>query len=199
MLMLGSALLISAPVGASLIITAGNGFLNSPSLTNTLEINLTNTGPASLSLGGFSFEIEVTDPDITSALATTAMVAPYVFAGNSLYGPIISTSVPGEILDVLDLWSGVGGGATIAAGATMGLGHVFFDVSAGDSSGLVPVTLSPFPATTLSDPEDRNVSVDELANGSITIAGSAVPEPSALTLVLLGLVALVRTRKRFSR
>jgi hypothetical protein len=190
--------LISAPVGASLIITAGNVFSNSPSSGNTLEVDLTNTGPASLSLAGFSFETEVTDANITFTSATTATVAPYVFAGNSLFGPTISTSAPGQTLEVSDFWGGVGA-ATVAAGATVGLGHVFFDTAAGDSSGLVTVTLSPFPATSLSDAAGGNISVDALTNGSITIAGSPVPEPSAPTLALVGLAALALIRKRFRR
>lgn len=186
-------LLISAPVEASLIITVGNVSSSSPSLSNTLEVDLTNTGPAAVSLAGFSFEIDVTDPHITFTSATIATVAAYVFAGNSLFGPIISTSPPGQILDVSDLWSGAGG-ATIAAGATVGLGHVFFNVSAGDLSGLVTVALSPFPATSLSDPAGDNISVNTLTSGSITV--TPVPEPSALGLVLLGLFALAWTRKR---
>jgi hypothetical protein len=180
-------LLISAPVEASLIITVGNVFSSSPSLGNTLEVDLTNTGPAAVSLAGFSFEIDVTDSHITFTSATIATVAAYVFAGNSLFGPIISTSPPGQILDVSDLWSGAGG-ATIAAGDTVGLGHVFFNVSAGDLSGLVTVALSPFPATSLSDPAGGNISVDTLTSGSITV--TPLPEPSALVLVLLGLFAL---------
>ncbi len=198
MLVPAVALLISTPVGASLIITVGNVFSNSPSSNNTVDIELTNTGPASLSLGAFSFEIVVTDPHITFTSASTATVAPYVFAGNSLFGPIISTSAPGQILDGSDLWSG-GGGATIAAGATVGLGHVFFDISAGDSSGSITVMLSPFSATSLSDPLGGNISVDTLTNGSITIAGAPVPEPSAPTLALVGLAALVSIRKRCCR
>lgn len=198
MLVPAVALLISAPVGASLIITVGNVFSNSPSVSNTLDIDLTNTGPASLSLGAFSFEIDVTDPQITFTSASTATVVPYVFAGNSLFGPIISTSAPAQTRDGSDLWSGVGG-ATVAAGATVGLGHVFFDISAGDSSGSMTVMLSPFSATSLSDPLGVNISVNTLTNGSITIAGAPVPEPSAPTLVLVGLAALVSIRKRFCR
>jgi len=185
------ALLISTPAGASLIVTVGNVSSVSPSSSNTLEVNLINTGPASLSLGGFSFELAVADPDITFTSATIDTVAGYVFAGNSLLGPVISTSAAGQTLDASDFWSGAGG-AVVAAGATVGLGHVFFDVLAGDSPGLVPITLSP--ATSLSDPEGGNIIIETLRNGSITIAGSPVPEPPALTLALLGLVVLAWAR-----
>ena len=186
-------LLISAPVEAGLIITVGNVFSSSPSLSNTLEVDLTNTGPSAVSLAGFSFEIVVTDPHITFTSATIGTVAAYVFAGNSLFGPTISTSAPGQTLDASDVWAGAGG-ATIAAGATVGLGHVFFGVSAGDSQGLVTVMLSPFPATSLSDPAGVNISVNTLTSGSITV--TPVPEPSGLVLVLLGLFALAWTGKR---
>jgi len=191
-------LCISAAAEASLIITVGNVFANSPSSNNTLEVNLINTGPASISLAGFSFEIQVADAHITFTSASIATLAPYVFAGNSLFGPTTSTSAPGQILDVSDVWGGLGG-ATVAPGATVGLGHVFFNVSAGDLSGRVTVMLSPFPATSLSDPAGANVSVGSLTNGSITTPTAAVPEPSALALAFLGFAALVSIRRPFRR
>jgi hypothetical protein len=69
----------------------------------------------------------------------------------------------------------------------------------GDSSGSMTVMLSPFSATSLSDPLGVNISVNALTNGSITIAGAPVPEPSTPTLALVGLAALFSIRKRFYR
>ena len=187
-------LFLSTPVGASLIIMVGNVSTSSPSSSNTLEVNLVNTGPAPVSLAGFSFEIAVADPHITFTSATIATVATYVFAGNSLLGPEINTST-GQTLDVVDFWSGAGG-ATVAAGATVGLGHVSFDVPAGGTPGIVTVTLSPFPATSLMDAAGGNLIVDALTSGSITITGTAVEEPGTLALLALCIVGLAVPRRR---
>lgn len=195
MVMPAVALLVSAPVGANLVITVANVSSTSPSSGNALEIDLINTGLGSVSLGGFSFEITMGDPHITFTSATTATVAPYVFAGGSEFGPTINTST-GQTLDAGDFSTAVGG-AAIAAGATVGLGHVFFDISAGDLSGLVAVMLSPL-STSLVD-VSGNIIPATLINGSITIAASAVPEPSALALMFLGLLVLASIRKRSSR
>jgi hypothetical protein len=184
-----AALLISAPAAANLIITVGNVTAASPSSTNTLEVDLINTGPTAVSLAGFSFEITVLDTHITFTSATINTLATYVFAGNSLFGPVISLSAPGQTLDASDLWGGAGG-AVVAAGATVGLGHVFFDVSAGDVSGPVTVMLSAFPATSLSDPNGGNITIDALTNGSITITGLTIAEPTTLALMLLALLVL---------
>jgi len=188
MVMPAVALLISAPVGASLIITVANVSSNSPSSGNTLEIDLINTGPA-VSLGGFSFEITVGDSHITFTSATTATLAPYVFASGSLFGPTISTTT-GQTLDAGDLSTVAG--VTVATGATVGLGQVFFDISAGDLPGLAAVMLSPL-ATDLLD-INGSIIPATFINGSITIANSAVAEPSALALVFLGLLVLASIR-----
>jgi hypothetical protein len=193
MLVLAAALLVSTPVRASLIVAVGSAVSISPSSNDTLEITLTNTGPTALSLGSFSFEVEVTDPHVTFTSATTGTGAAYVFDGNSTFGPTISTSAPGQTLAASDLWAGVGG-ALVGAGATVGLGHVVFDVSAGALPGPITVTLSPFPATSLSDSVGTPIAIDSLMNGSITI--SSVPEPSALTFTVLGLAALTWTRRQ---
>ena len=91
-----AALLIAASAEASLIVSVGNVFADSPSSGNTLEVNLTNTGPVSISLAGFSFEIEVTDPHITFTSATIGTGAAYVFAGNSLLGPKLAPRCPAK-------------------------------------------------------------------------------------------------------
>jgi hypothetical protein len=184
-------ILIAAPplAQASLIIGVQNVGANSPSSADTLDVTLTNTGPGPVTLGGFSFGLSVTDPAITFTSATVAtVIAPYIFAGQSLFGPTISTSAPGQTLDASDLGLT---GATIAGGAAVGLGHVFFSVAAGDTAGPKAVTLAAFPTTGLSDVNDSFVAFSA-SNGMITIAGtsSGVPEPSTILLMLAGITSL---------
>jgi len=190
-----AVLLGSLPARASMIVSIQSVIANSPSSGNAFDVTLTNSGPGSVTVGGFSFQLSVPAGFITFTSTTTATtLAPYIFAGFSLFGPTISTFPSGQSMDGSDLYSVIGAGATIAAGATVGLGHVFFDIAAGAPAGPVTVTLAGFPATSLSDPQGGDIPIGTLNNGTITVAG--VPEPSTLMLALLGLPALLLVRKR---
>jgi hypothetical protein len=189
--------LIAVPPSAraSLVIDVQSVGANSPSSADAFDVTLTNIGPLSITLGSFSFGVSVTDPAITFTSATVATVVPYVFAGQSLFGPTISTSGPGQTLDASDIASA--SAATIAAGATVGLGHVFFSVAAGDTAGPKTVTLAIFPTTALSDDQDSNLPVSFFKNGTITIARTAsVPGPSTILLMLTGITGLTFARRQ---
>ena len=145
-------------------------------------------------MAAFSLEISVLlSTDVSFTSATTGTSQPYVFAGDSLFGPTISTSAPGQILDASDLSAG----ATIAAGDAVGLAHVFFDVLAGAPAGPLAVSFTDFPFTSLSDPEGILIVPVELLNGSITINGPGIPVPEPSTLALLALSVPLLARKRF--
>ncbi len=118
---------------------------------------------------------------------------------SSLFGPTISISpptLPGEVLEASDA-STLSGGVTLAAGSSVGLGHVLFDVSPSAPNAVVSVTFTAFPFTNLSDPLDNNIPITSLASGDIDIQGSvspAVPEPSMFVIFAIGtgLVAVYR-------
>ena len=83
-----------------------------------------------MNISGFSFEIALSDPDITLTDATTATtVATYIIAGNSLFGPDILVGTDGQDLIAADIYATPMGSSTVMAGATVGIGHVLFDVS----------------------------------------------------------------------
>jgi hypothetical protein len=192
----GMLLLFAAvPAQAALIITAGNAIAAAGSSGNTLEVTLTNTGPSAVTIEGFSFGISTTSSGINFTSATTATVAPYIFDGNTFFGPTINTT-SGMSLNASDIDSNFTG-ASVAAGATVGLGHVFFNVAPGTTPGPYTVTLAPFPTTGLSDAMGGNLPFQGV-NGIITVGPgtTVVPEPSTLLLAGLGWPAAWLLRRR---
>jgi hypothetical protein len=196
--LLGAALAFagSLSVQASPIMIAGTTMANAGSAGNAFDFTLFNSGPSPITLGAFSLEISVADPHVSFTSATTATSLPYVFAGDSLFGPVISTSGPGQVLDASDACDLCAGG-TVAAGATVGLAHMFFDVLAGAPAGPLTVSIAAFPFTSLSDSLGNDLAAT-LQDGTITINsnGNPIPEPSTLALLALAMLFLVRKRFR---
>jgi hypothetical protein len=190
-------LLASAPCRADLNITVESVTVRAGSSGNALDVTVTSTGPDTVTVGSFAFELTVTTSDITFTSATTGTTTvTYIFSGNSLFGPTISTS-SGQTLDASDTFATIGSGTTLGPGGTLstaGLGHVFFDVSAGAPSGPIAVTLTPFPTTSLSDPSFNDIPITHLVNGQITV--SPVPEPATFWPTALGLSAAAWLSRR---
>jgi hypothetical protein len=181
-------LLYSVPARADMIVSLESPInANAGTSGNGFDVLLTNSGPSAVSIAGFTFEISVSSTDIVLTNANTAtLLNPYIFSGNSLFGPIITSANTGQDLSASDLSNALGSFTTLGAGTTLGLGHVLFDVSATAPSQTVPVIFAAFPATSLSDELANDVPIDALINGQININGvnGVVPEPSSLVLVL---------------
>jgi hypothetical protein len=191
-----AVLLCPAPARATAILSIQSVIASSPSAGNEFDVMLTNTGPSSITLGAFLFELTTTDANITFTSVTTATILfAYVFSGHSLFGPTISTSGPGQTIDASDFFDTPNGGAVIGSGISVGLGHVFFDIAGGDTPGPKTVDFTAFPATALSDNLGNNITFNS-SPGTITVLSSAVPEPSTMMLALLGFPALLLARKR---
>ena len=174
------------------VISAGT-----PSTANVFDVLLTNTGVSSITVGGFSFEVSVTDPDITLTGADFAtLLAPYIFAGQSLD---IDFSIPlngshGATLDAGDVSDGTG--AVIAAGKTLALGEVFFDVAKNAALGQFAVTFTGGSnGNSVFDVAGAPIAIDDKTPGAINIA---VPEPSSALLALAalsGIAGMFRRRR----
>jgi len=178
-------------VAAGITISLTPASATAGSAGNSFEVNLTNSGSSDVTVGGFSFELSIANPNISLTNVTTATTALYVFSGDSLFGPNISTSSPGQIIDASDIDSILMAGTTIDPGSTFGLGRVFFDVSSNASPGVTAVNISAFPDTSLADAVGNNLPIDVLTAGQITIFGSTVPEPSSFLLFFLAAGALL--------
>lgn len=191
-------LVFAAPARADLVVDITSVTANAGTVGNLLEVSLSNTGTSSASVGGFNFEITTSSANINFTGATTSTVDPYIFGGNSLFGPILSTST-GQILDASDLFAVIGGGESVAAGSTVGLGEVSFDVASGTASEIYQVSFGAYPATSFSDPFGNDLAFSS-SPGNITVAGvTAVPEPSTALLLSTGVISALGWSMRFKR
>lgn len=201
-LLVGLMVLLLSPAGAraSLIVSVGSATAAPGSSGNGLDVELSNTGPSAVTIAAFSFGVITPNLNISFTDANTSTVSsPYIFVGNSLFGPDLTGPTSGQSLATSDVFATVLAGATLNAGTTVGLGHLLFNVSSAATGGVSPVTLSAFPVTSLADPTGNNVAFQTLSPGQITITGAAaVPEPSTAVMLLFGaLLTAGLARKKY--
>src|SRR5258708_26882152 len=125
---------------SDLIISSSPSAAAPGSTSNSFDVDLTNTGPSTVTLAAFSFGLALSDPDITVTEANIYTVQPYIFLGDSLFGPLISTTA-GSSLVASDVEL-TGLGVTVGSGATVGLGHVLFNVAPSAAIGSFNVEFS---------------------------------------------------------
>jgi hypothetical protein len=166
---------------------------------NSFDVLLTNTSGPAVAIGGFFFEVTSSSSDTTFTDATTATGTPYIFGSDSLFGPdIIGFGSTATDLNASDL--DAAGSISLAAGDTVALGHVLFDVSPTAATQDVTFTLVGFPGTSLSDEAGNDVPIDTFTGGQFTIEGATAPVPEPSTLILLfSAVPLVLVRRRTMR
>jgi hypothetical protein len=172
---------------------------NAGSSGNVFDVLLTNAGVSPVSIASFSFGISAASPAIafTEANISTAVDA-YIFSGDSLAGPVISTST-GQTLTASD-FSNSGLGTSIGPGVTFGIGHILFSVGGNAASGPIGITFEAFPSTSLSDPNGGNVPFSTTA-GAINVTSVATPEPAPAGLVggvLMGFAIFALRRRSLS-
>jgi hypothetical protein len=163
------------------------------------DVLLTNVSGPAVSIAAFTFEISTTSTDITFTDANTGtLAAPYIFSGNSLFGPDITVANTGQDLSAGDLFSVFASDITLGTGATVALGHILFDVSTKAPTESVGVTLAAFPATSLSDDLLNNIPISTLTGSQVNISGGAtiIPEPSSLILLLTAVPLVWCGRRR---
>jgi hypothetical protein len=141
-----------------------------------------------VTVGGFAFQISV---GLSSALTFTAVdtstTPSYIFAGHSTFGPDISNqppNLPGKTLAAEDNYNVALSGISLAAGSTVGLGDVHFNLSTA-ASGSILITLAAFPLTNFADASGHDITTSVgtvLSNGTVTVGSTTVPEPSSLAM-----------------
>lgn len=197
-----SAFFAVAPVArATLQLTAQSVTVNTGDVNDAFDVYLTNIGAAPVDVASFSFEITTSFSEVTFEDATTATsLFPYIFAGNSLFGPVISTA-SGQTLDASDVVAVPNSFTVVNPGASLGLGKVFFDVGRRVRPPQVaPVDFNTSAAFTSVSDQLGNLLPINFTNGQITIeAAAVVPEPSTWAMILIGFAGLGYTSYRTSR
>jgi hypothetical protein len=190
--LLASAALTARPAAADLIVFVESVAAGPGSMGNHFDVTLANTGPSAVALDAFSFGLQVDGSALALTGATTATAsAPYIFDSRSFFGPDLATQT-GATLVAADLDAGVDV-YSLAAGATVGLGRVAFDVLATDP-GVFAVTLLPSPDTGLAFGGD-DVPIAVLLGGTVTV----VPEPASITLLTIALGSGLVCRRLLGR
>ena len=187
-----------APARAGLIVTVGSAAAAAGSTNDFLDVILQNTGPSAVTVDAFTFLFTTSNTFVTFTSANISTVSTYIFAGNSLLGPTIS--IPSEpnaqTMNAGDV-ANVGNGTVIASGATLGLGHVLFNVAGNASAGLASLVLDTSTlGTSLSDSAGNLIPITTENNGQINITASASPEPSTFVPLALLLVTAAGARLR---
>jgi hypothetical protein len=185
------SLLGPASARASLILSVQSTTAAAGSSGNGFDVQLTNSGPSAVTIAGFSFGVLTANTNVSLRDANTSTSAPYIFVGNSLFGPDLTGPTSGQSLSTSDVFVIPMAGTTLGGGATVGLGHLLFDVSAAATAGISAVTLAAFPVSSLSDPAGGNVAIQTLSPGQITITGVGVPEPFTLPTLLAGIALIL--------
>jgi hypothetical protein len=182
---------------ADLLLTAESVTAKAGDVNDLFNVYVTNLGTAPVDVAAFNFEINTTSTAITFEEATDATTLfPYVFAGNSLFGPVISTSSPGQTLDASDIAAAPNSFTVVNPGASFGLGLISFNVAPAAPNQVAPVNFNPNSAFTSVSDQFGNLQTLDFASGNITV--TAVPEPATGLLLLVPLAGLLWS-KRFRR
>jgi hypothetical protein len=199
-LAIATALVGAVPAQAALTYSMQSITALSPSSGNAFEVDLTNTGPDQV-IAAFSFGLSMTDTNFTFTSATTgSLVNTYIFAGGNSFDDLLNSGVVSSTATVdsligSDLWFGNGPGFTLGSGVTVALGEVFIDVASGAAPGPYIVSFVPGDDS-LADGNGDPLSLDDTATGTITIPGTAIPEPSTVALLGLTVLPLLWARKQ---
>jgi hypothetical protein len=194
-LLIGACIFGPLPAYADLIISVESVSASPGSSGDTFDVLLTNSGSPGVSVAGFNFTIQASNPAITfTGVFTSPATAPYIFAGNSLLGPEIDQQLTPTVI-AADL--AASGSTTLNSGDVVGLGQVFFNVSPTATPGPFTVSFVTSGGTAdndLSDPTGNNIPITTFTSGTINV--TSTPEPSSVLMMLAGTAALAAWKRR---
>ena len=197
--MIATALLGTAPLRASAVFTYSiQSVVSASPGTGSFEVDLTNNSGAAAVVDSFDFGLSMPNASFTftSARCDTTLNT-YIFAPpatNSIACPAINgNALPDTILNAGDVWGGTGAGVSVADGATVALGEVFFSIAGGVTPGPYVVSFIPADDSMATVTGALIGPIDDSGTGTITIAA---PEPTTMALLGLTLLPLFWAKRR---
>lgn len=172
----------------------------SPGGAGAFDVLVTNPSTSPVNVGGFNFEVDTTDTDVTfQGTTVNTTTATYIFAGNSSFGPTLNFDSPGQAMDGADVVATPNSFTTLNPGDTFGLGNVNFTVSPTAANPSVATVTFNLSNTSITDAGGGALSFTT-TDGAITITSTVTttPEPSGWVLGAIAFPALgfiVRRRK----
>jgi hypothetical protein len=202
-LALAAALVLAAILGPAAPCPAAGLVIQAPNLTapvgssGSFDVLLVNTNPA----GGASFNVAADSLQLSlvgplsatfTGVSINTVAAPYIYVTSGTTqggGPLSLDSFPNTKFTASDSEFASPGFRVVNPGASFGLAHVTYTISASSALGTDTLAISSGAATSLSDQNGAAIPFT-IANGSLA---AVVPEPAAMTLgataALIGLGA----------
>jgi hypothetical protein len=200
------ALIGSQPVQAAMIISAAPASMIVAAGTSgaSFDITLQNTGAAAQNIAGFSLGISVADPHLSFTGANMSTALTYIFNGDSFAAafPPFATTLTASLIEASDL-SNSGAGTSVAAGATIGLAHIIFNLAGNTSAGPISIVVAQdcsvtSDCTSLSDQAGANVTFTARGETINVTTATGIPEPSTFLLALGALPVILWKRRKSS-
>lgn len=206
---LAAALLIlhaAAAARAGLVIEVANNVTATPGSTGSFDVllidNDSSQGPT-YHVAGDSFRLALTGiAGVQFTSATIATTTPYIYvtSGTTVAppSPLSFDTFPNTSFTASDAEFASPLYRAVGPGSTFGLAHVTYTVAAG-ASGVGSLSFQDVGgATSLSD-ELGNALAFTTRGGTFTVNAGAVPEPSSISLVLVGAACAAGARFRSRR
>jgi hypothetical protein len=200
-LALGFVTLQASPAGAGTLDMIVESTTAAPSSLAQFDIVLQNNSASAVNIAFFSVDVLLSSTtDVFFTAIDNGTVAPYIFSITGSFPPGFTSQNLGMEASGNDLSNTF---QVLNPGDTFGLAHVTYVVNPSATLGdvvnltLISSSMSSLPppnGTELTDPTGAQVPFNTV-NGTITIAGPAVPEPASVTLLGIGgAVLLAGTR-----
>jgi hypothetical protein len=174
--------------------------------TGTFEAILTNTGPGDVDIATFNYQLQISDaaPVSFQGVTDATSIEPYIFGALGFgIGGVLGNDAGFNTLTVSDFLNNFvppDSPVVLASGASASLGLISVAVDPSATTQDVSVLVNndinfTFVASTNTG-MIIPIAIDSVANGMISIKGTAVPEPSTLVMGLTGLFALTAVVRR---